>query len=532
MILAALTVAVCAVGWLVIGCGDDDPVSPPTGDTTPPTVVSTNPLSGYTDVSVATVVRITFSEPIDSLSVDSYSITISGSPIGDFGFSGSTVTFTPLADLSYDTEYSVTATVDVTDMAGNGLTQPYGFTFTTEVDPNTLPPTVVSSVPASGAVGVAVDGQISATFSKGIDVDSFDANTFTISGVTGSWTYENKTVTFWPAAPLDYNAYYTATVTATAADTFGIHMASDYSWSFTTEADPLIPVVEFGWPFEGAIIGDTVTMAFTVSHPVGVDSVRYFVNGWHQSTAAAAPFEYLWDASGSELGSEHMLYAAAYDSTGRIGYSDTMTVHYRWEELATDPNDDFDNWPRDVARVLARSDDSILEFRYEFHGNWENPLIDTMLDLAIWLDTDRSRFTGRNTFGSDPLNDIGGDYRIIMGGHMDTSLAAYTQSGTWGFLFGPSGFQRLVLPLDTNFFEIGLKWTDIGNPESLNLVSIAVHWIPPESILPDWTPDQNQGHLTVRQADRFIGERLNVTAAPAGKAARPRHDAARQNPFD
>ena len=101
-------------------------------------------------------------------------------------------------------------------------------------------PTVLSSVPANGAIDVALNGSVSATFSEAMDPASLTAATFTLtSGVTsipvaGTVVYANSRVVFWPAAHFDSNGSYTATITTGARSASGSAMAMKTSWSFGT----------------------------------------------------------------------------------------------------------------------------------------------------------------------------------------------------------------------------------------------------------------------------------------------------------
>jgi hypothetical protein len=105
------------------------------GDTTPPSVTDTNPDDEDTDVAIdVPIIEVEFDEPMDeaSVDVDLDSISFSGS------WDGNTFIITPLEDLEYDTEYTVTVT-NAEDLAGNPLGT-YEFTFTTETEPVTPPP--------------------------------------------------------------------------------------------------------------------------------------------------------------------------------------------------------------------------------------------------------------------------------------------------------------------------------------------------------------------------------------------------------
>jgi len=104
-------------------------------------------------------------------------------------------------------------------------------------------PTISQISPANAATGVAISGSIAAAFSEGMDLSTINGTTFTLSGgsgsVSGTVTCNGTTATFTPSANLSYNTTYTATITTGAKDTAGNAMASNYTWSFTTE---LLPV--------------------------------------------------------------------------------------------------------------------------------------------------------------------------------------------------------------------------------------------------------------------------------------------------
>ena len=70
-----------------------------------------------------------------------------------------TATLTPSNALGYTNVYTVVLTngaAGVKDLAGNGLTEVYSTSFTTQA-PDTTAPTVVSVDPVDGAVGVALN---------------------------------------------------------------------------------------------------------------------------------------------------------------------------------------------------------------------------------------------------------------------------------------------------------------------------------------------------------------------------------------
>jgi hypothetical protein len=97
----------------------------------------------------------------------------------------------------------------------------------------------MSTVPASGATGVALNGSVSATFSQAMDPATLTASTFTLTSaaavpVPGAVTYAGSTAVFSPAADLASNSSFTATITTGAKSASGTALAAKYEWSFTT----------------------------------------------------------------------------------------------------------------------------------------------------------------------------------------------------------------------------------------------------------------------------------------------------------
>ncbi|MBI5904750.1 MAG: Ig-like domain-containing protein [Deltaproteobacteria bacterium] len=210
-------------------------------DLAPPTVASTNPVTGATAVPVSGNVAATFSEAVKSVNATTFTLRAGSTPVsGTVALSGTTATFTPSAPLSYSTTYTATVTTGVLDLANNALASNHVWTFTTGAAADTTPPTVGSTSPSNNQTGVAANTAVTANFSEA--VKSVNATTFTLrrgtASVTGTVALSGATATFTPSAPLAYNTVYTATVTTGVLDLANNALAADYAWTFTTGAAP------------------------------------------------------------------------------------------------------------------------------------------------------------------------------------------------------------------------------------------------------------------------------------------------------
>jgi hypothetical protein len=111
-------------------------------DTTAPTVVSVFPPENANDVPVNTILKAIFSEAVNASSLTTAAFTVSGGVHGTVTYSDNTVSFTPSANLSYATGYTVTITKGVSDLAGNTMANDYAYSFTTEYAPVVILPPV------------------------------------------------------------------------------------------------------------------------------------------------------------------------------------------------------------------------------------------------------------------------------------------------------------------------------------------------------------------------------------------------------
>jgi hypothetical protein len=198
-----------------------------------PSVVSTSPGDGDTDVAVTTSVSASFDEAIDVSTLD---FTFD-SMAGDVSYDeiSLSATFTPKADLGYITTYNVS--ISASDLAGNPMPAPVTWDFTTEEELDTTPPNVISTSPGDGDTDVAVTTSVSASFDEAIDVSTLD---FTFDSVAGDVSYDeiSLTATFTPKADLDYITTYNVSISA--SDLAGNPMPAPHIWSFSTQRPPTI----------------------------------------------------------------------------------------------------------------------------------------------------------------------------------------------------------------------------------------------------------------------------------------------------
>jgi hypothetical protein len=238
-------------------------------NTTKPTVISTVPANLAIGVPVNQALSATFSAAMNPISISTTTFTLTGpgatsvAGLVTYAGAGNTATFTPTAALAASTLFTATITTGAKDLAGNALTSNFVWTFTTGAAPSTTKPTVITTVPASGASGVPINQAPSATFSEAMDPLTINTIAFTLTGpggvaIPGTITYNPLSLiaTFTPIANLAPNTLYTADITAAASDLEGNPLGTGGApnpWTFTTGTVAAVQPAALG---SAAVFGD------------------------------------------------------------------------------------------------------------------------------------------------------------------------------------------------------------------------------------------------------------------------------------
>ena len=139
-----------------------------------------------------------------------------------------------------------TLTARARDAAGNQTTSAAVSVTVSNAAPDTTPPTVTATSPASGVIGVSRTANITATFSEAMAAATINTGTVELRDASGTlvpavMTYStaNRRATLNPTPTLNALAIYTVTVKGGAADprvkdVAGNALATSAIWSFTT----------------------------------------------------------------------------------------------------------------------------------------------------------------------------------------------------------------------------------------------------------------------------------------------------------
>lgn len=238
-----------------------------------PEVESTSPADKATGVQLNKIIAVTFNEAMNpaSIKAEAFSLRVMNSTGGidvdipgklTYDATNNTMSFAPNAPLAPNTTYTGRVEPIVSDVLGNVLQAPYVWTFTTG-----SAPTVIATNPANMSTGNALNMPITAKFSAKMNPETIKASSFIIkSGTTaiaGVVTYMDSTATFTPSADLLPGTTYTGTITVEAANTDGIPLASEYTWTFNTGAAPSVISVDPKDQEKGVAVNKSISAVFS-----------------------------------------------------------------------------------------------------------------------------------------------------------------------------------------------------------------------------------------------------------------------------
>jgi hypothetical protein len=249
-----------------------------------PTVSSTMPGTGGTNVPVNTSVTAVFSEDIEPASiVGAFTVMAGLTPVtGTVMLVGDTATFTPNGALDEDTVYTATISTAVTDLSGIAMANARTWNFTT-IDETA--PTVELTAPGLGELDVSGGTMVSATFSESM-APAATMGSFTLMQgtdiVPGVVTFVGDTLTFVPDARLADDTLYSANISVAATDLAGNPLLLPFPWTFTTGdgGDPLILSTNPAHMTTQVAVNKTVTALFDEDlDPLTVTMATFTLDG-------------------------------------------------------------------------------------------------------------------------------------------------------------------------------------------------------------------------------------------------------------
>ncbi|NNC02155.1 Ig-like domain-containing protein [Corallococcus exiguus] len=190
-----------------------------------PRLLAAVPANGSTRVPIDSTLGLTFSKPMQPTSLQ-VSFSSPATPgILAWAENHTQVTFQTQSAFAEETTYTVT--VQGTDQAGNAMEGVNSFSFTTAgPQPDTTPPSVLSTTPDNGAIGLVRKPTIKVTFSEPMNRASTEAaiSFETPAGFTPgefSWNAASTEVSFTSSSEFAYGVSVAWRIASAARDTAG-----------------------------------------------------------------------------------------------------------------------------------------------------------------------------------------------------------------------------------------------------------------------------------------------------------------------
>ncbi len=339
---------------VISGCGREQAASPAS-----PTVIAAFPANGATSVVLNTTVTAGFSSVMAPATINPTTFTVTGpggaAVAGAVSYSGTVATFTPAASLAANSVFIATITTGAQDPGGNALAANFTWSFTTGA------PTVISTIPATGATAVPVNTVLAATFSEAMNPATLTAATFTLTGpgatpVAGAITYSGATATFTPTVVLAARTFYTATVTTGAKDPAGAPLAANFVWTFTTAPPPSVVSVT---PLNGATavaLNTAVSATFSEAMNSATITAATFTLTGPAATPVAGAVTYS-GTTATFTPAAALATSTLYTATISIGAKDPtgapLAANFVWSFTTTPPPTIVSTIPANGATAVA-----------------------------------------------------------------------------------------------------------------------------------------------------------------------------------
>lgn len=327
-----------------------------------PTVISTIPAAGATNVPLNQRVSATFStamNPASIMAAGTFTVAVAGvggaNVPGTVSYSGNTAVFTPAANLTASTQYTATITTAAQNLTGTPMAANFVWSFTTGLTANAAAPTITVTTPANNAINVPANATANATFSVAMDPTTINNATFTLAiagggaAVAGTVSYNPSTqiATFTPSANLVSGTQYTATVSNQVMSLTGVALAPGVvpnPWNFTAggSVGPVGPSLGAASTFGAFGGGAGITnqgINSIINGDIGTTAVSTAVTGFHDGGVGCTYTE----TPSNMAAVNGKIYTAPPPPSGVCNTEGTSTTFAIATQAAADANTAFNN---------------------------------------------------------------------------------------------------------------------------------------------------------------------------------------------
>ena len=221
----------------------------------PPSVISSNPISSEKDFKINRKIYVIFDEAIQSTTSEPIQVYTGRTKIaGTAEIIKNTLKFTPESPLSVNSKYTVSIKKEsITDLEHTSLSSDYNFSFETGETVDTTAPFVNTTNPSGGSLNIAVNQKVSVQISEPVDANLDTSNVELYvdeKKQDADITFTKNNIQITPKNGLVSNTVYTLKVKTGITDTAGNHLQSEYSSTFQTgtEKDETSPSLSYMVP--------------------------------------------------------------------------------------------------------------------------------------------------------------------------------------------------------------------------------------------------------------------------------------------
>lgn len=206
---------------------------------------------------------------------------------------------------------------------------------------DTTAPEVICTSPDNGVNGVAIDRNVTATFSEEMNRRTTDTSTFTVKQgtkpVSGKVTFAGTTATFSPDSNLEKDTTYTATIAAGVKDLSGNALVNSVEWSFDTIPAPkivvpvLISLEDAHFTFDSSALSEDGKTILNYNARILKDNPKMKIRvAGYASASGTNEYNQALSEKRATVVKEYLVKEAGIDRNrlSKVGYGETRPAEY------------------------------------------------------------------------------------------------------------------------------------------------------------------------------------------------------------
>ncbi len=241
--------------------------------------------------------------------------------------------------------------------------------------PNPNAPTVLSYTPVMGEEGISLLENIEVQFDIRMNTSSVESAFSTTPPTSGSftWTNDDKNLLFNPSSTLEPGGEYVVTIANTAETVFGVPLAQEFTFSFTTRSS--LSLLKTYPDFNSSDISPTVEIRLKFDAPINQQSLAGTIGIYDQANNELSVFVDLTAFQNGEI---------IFESQSPLDNNAIYQIR-----LLSGISD---------IEGLSLGEDIFIDFQTEQYGYTNGTILDDLEVIGTWQEPEQSG----NSAGIDP----------------------------------------------------------------------------------------------------------------------------------